>query len=86
MKTSIAGTHLRPGSTNVSVIHFIDDCDDSVICLPFAWFVFLKYKFSNVRFVICQDLSTCIGTAFMMVTWNFLPCRIIIWFKILRYL
>jgi len=26
-----AGTHLRPGNTNVSITHFIDDSDDSDI-------------------------------------------------------
>jgi len=53
---SAAGTHLLPGNINVSVTHFIDDIDDSDIFVnhTFARFVFLKYAFSNVRFVIVK--------------------------------
>jgi len=60
---SAAGTHLHLGNTNVSVTYFIDDSDDSDICVTIC---LICYKFSNVRFVICSDLS--IGTVFMMVT------------------
>jgi len=45
------GTHLCLGNTNVCVTHFIDVSD--IFCNLFAGFVFLKYKFSNVKFVIC---------------------------------
>jgi len=56
MKTSMQGTHLRPGNTctDVSITHSIDDSDDSDIFVYHLPDLFiLKYKLSNVRFVIC---------------------------------
>jgi len=55
MKTSIqVHTYVWATCTNVSVTHFIDDSDDSDIFVYHLPDLFiLKFKFSNVSFVIC---------------------------------